>query len=127
MPASSVLQADMQQYIHRALQVTWNLATAVPPFIVSCDLKTFSDKHHEKASTAWDDNYDISYTLRYFRPVLFNISSGVQMRGCVAKLAPGKLCVSAFTLISSGRSGMLTQEKLLVVSYLKFLDGVKAL
>lgn len=76
----------MQQYIGRALQVTWNLATAVPPFITSCEMETFSDEHHEKAPTAWDDRRDSKYILRYFRPVLFNFSSGVQTRGCVTNV-----------------------------------------
>ena len=84
LPSLNLHRADMEKYSKRALQLAWKLATAVPPLIASCGPKVFSDVHHEKASTAWDDQYVGNYTLRYLCPVLFNFSGGVQIRGCVA-------------------------------------------
>lgn len=83
----------MQQFIARAIDISWSLARAVPPLISSCDERTFRGDLHEK-SFDWDDECQTNYKLTYVRPVLYANSLGaVTQKGRVrnAKLDEGKL------------------------------------
>lgn len=79
---SEISQANMKQFVKRAICVAWSLVTAVPPLISSCDKHTFHDHLHEQSSY-WD--YDrTNYKLKYIRPVLYMNSLGaVTLKGSV--------------------------------------------
>ena len=78
----------MQQFVTKATKIAWNLVTAVPPLIPSCDERDFHGRLHEK-SNSWDEERSTNYKLKYTRPVLYTSSVGaVTQKGYVRNAKP---------------------------------------
>ena len=79
--------ADIDDLVKKAVHLSWNMVTLVPPAIVAQPTE-YHDEWHEKRYSSWTEDAS-DQMLNYYRPVLFYSTLGhVAYKGEVGNILP---------------------------------------
>lgn len=78
---------DIVDVVKKAVHLSWNMVTLVPPAIVAQPTE-YHDEWHDKRYSSWNEDAS-DQMLNYYRPVLFYSTLGhVACKGEVGNILP---------------------------------------
>ena len=91
--------ADIDDLVKKAVHLSWNMVTLVPPAIVA-QPTDYHDEWHEKRYSSWTEDAS-DQMLNYYRPVLFYSTLGhVAYKGEVGNILPANTEASGMLVYS---------------------------
>ena len=91
--------ADIDDLVKKAVHLSWNMVTLVPPAIVA-QPTDYHDEWHEKRYSLWTEDAS-DQMLNYYRPVLFYSTLGhVAYKGEVGNILPANTEASGMLVYS---------------------------